>query len=121
MPQPPGNSLKCQVSKGPACAEGSAREAANNAIKEVLAAPEVKRPETKELKAEVIRLRKELRELRKGKAAEIRELKDMVVTYANQIQSLALRNTDLDNDACKLRAQFTQHSDGVLRPLRSYS
>lgn len=88
------------------------------AIKEILAAPDIKRPEADELKAEVTRLRKELRELRKDKAAEIRELKDTATTYANQIQALTLRNTELEEDALKLRAQLAQHSDGVVRPLR---
>ncbi|ARF53679.1 hypothetical protein [Streptomyces gilvosporeus] len=87
-------------------------------IKEILAAPEVKRPQTDELKAEVTRLRKELRELHKEKAAEIRELKDTVVVYANQIQVLTLRKAELEEDARKLRTQLADHSEGVVRSLR---
>ncbi|MER6531800.1 hypothetical protein, partial [Streptomyces sp. NPDC001508] len=69
------------------------------AIKEILEAPDLKRPEVDDLKAEVTRLRKELRELRREKAEEVRELKDMAATYANQIQVLALRNVELEADA----------------------
>nr|WTB31725.1 hypothetical protein OG781_21525 [Streptomyces sp. NBC_00830] len=89
------------------------------AIKEILAAPEVRRPEADVLKAEVTRLRKELRDLRQDKAAEIRELKDVAATYANQIQVLTLRNTELEDDALRLHAQLADHPDGVVRPLRS--
>lgn len=89
------------------------------AIKEILAAPEVKRPETDALKAEVTRLRKELRELRNDKAAEVREIKETAATYANQIQVLTLRNVELEDDARRLRAQLTDHSHSVVRPFRS--
>ncbi|WP_086809295.1 hypothetical protein [Streptomyces reticuliscabiei] len=88
------------------------------AIKEILSAPEVKRPEVDELKAEVARLRKQERALRREHAAEVRELKDTAATYANQIQILALRNAELERDAGKLRSQLSDSSDGVVRALR---
>ncbi|MGW0561640.1 hypothetical protein ACWDZ4_13725 [Streptomyces sp. NPDC003016] len=88
------------------------------AIKEVLAAPEAGRPEADELKAEITRLRKADRDLRKEKAAELRELQDTVATYANQIQALALRNAELEEDARKLRSQVDEATRGTVHPLR---
>jgi hypothetical protein len=55
------------------------------AVREVLEAPQTRRPEPEELRAEVSRLKKAERELRSEHAAEIRELKDTMATYANQI------------------------------------
>lgn len=72
-------------------------------IKEVIAAPATRRPEADELSQEVARLRKAERELRSEKAAEIRELRSTVATYANQIQILTLRNAELESVARKLR------------------
>ncbi|MFD4224740.1 MULTISPECIES: hypothetical protein [Streptomyces] len=94
------------------------RSPAAAAIKEILSAPEAKRPEVDELKTEVARLRKQERALRQEHAAEVRELKDTVATYANQIQVLALRNAELEKDAGKLRSQLSDASDGVVRALR---
>ncbi|MFJ2604449.1 hypothetical protein ACIO13_05575 [Streptomyces sp. NPDC087425] len=88
------------------------------AIKEILAAPEARRPEVDELKAEITRLRKTERDLRKEKAAELRELQVTVATYANQIQALALRNAELEEDARKLRSQVDEATRGAVRPLR---
>lgn len=88
------------------------------AVKEILATPQVKLPEVDELKTELTRLRKEMRTLRADRAAEIRELKDTVATYANQIQVLTLLNEELVEDARKLRTQLAKHSDGVVRALR---
>ncbi|MHC5701971.1 hypothetical protein OTC26_011025 [Streptomyces tirandamycinicus] len=88
------------------------------AIKEVLAAPSTKRPEVDELKAEVIRLRKELRDFRREKAEEVRDLKATVATYANQIQVLALRNAELEADAATLRGQIADATSGTVWPLR---
>ncbi|MFE2416324.1 hypothetical protein [Streptomyces hokutonensis] len=87
------------------------------AIKEILEAPDLKRPEVDDLKAEVTRLRKEMRELRREKAEEVRELKDMVATYANQIQVLALRNVELEADSEALRAHIAG-TPGNVSPLR---
>ncbi|MDQ1040541.1 cell division protein FtsB [Streptomyces sp. V3I8] len=87
------------------------------AIKEILSAPDIKRPKVDELKAEVARLRKKERALRQEHAAEVRELKDTTATYANQIQILSLRNAELERDAGKLRSQLSS-SDGVVCALR---
>ncbi len=89
------------------------------AIKEILTAPDTKRPEVDEHKAEVTRLRKELREFRREKAGEVRELKTTVATYANQIQVLALRNAELEADATALRGQIADATGGTVRPLRT--
>ncbi|GAA2118187.1 hypothetical protein GCM10009759_65280 [Kitasatospora saccharophila] len=89
------------------------------AIKEILAAPDSKRPEVDELKAEIRRLRKTERELRKEKAAEIRELQETINTYANQIQALALRNAELAEDARKLRSQNDEATRGTVLPLKT--
>ncbi|MGP3637441.1 hypothetical protein ACTU45_29545 [Streptomyces sp. 24-1644] len=89
-----------------------------SAVKEILTAPDAKRPEVDELKAEVIRLRKELREFRRQKAEEVRELKATVTTYANQIQVLALRNAELEVDATALRGQIADATGGTVRPIR---
>ncbi len=87
-------------------------------VKEILAAPQTQRPEPEELRAEVSRLKKRERELRSEHAAEVRELKDTEATYANQVQVLALRNIELENDARKLRAQLAERSDdNVVRVL----
>ncbi|MCX4502174.1 hypothetical protein OG944_04110 [Streptomyces anulatus] len=88
------------------------------AVKEILATPQIKRPEVDELKTELTRLRREMRMLRRDRAVEIRELKNTVATYANQIQALALHTEEFADDARKLRAQLAEHSYGVLRPLR---
>ncbi|MFF7097747.1 hypothetical protein ACFY9A_35985 [Streptomyces rubradiris] len=88
------------------------------AIKEILAAPSTKRPEADELKAEVIRLRKELRDFRREKAEEVRELRATVAIDANQIQVLALRNAELEADAATLRGRIADATSGTVRPLR---
>ncbi|WP_328965655.1 hypothetical protein [Streptomyces virginiae] len=67
------------------------------------------------------RLRKELREFRREKAGEVRELKTTVATYANQIQVLALRNAELEADATALRGQIADATGGTVRPLRTSS
>ncbi|MFJ4703680.1 hypothetical protein ACIP6I_02300 [Streptomyces anulatus] len=77
-----------------------------------------KRPEVDELKAEVIRLRKELRDLRREKAGEVRDLKATATTYANQIQVLALRDAELEGEAATLRSQIADATSGTVRLLR---
>lgn len=49
------------------------------AVKEILEAPQTRRPEPEELRAEVSRLKKKERELRSEQAAEIREDRKSVV------------------------------------------
>lgn len=65
-------------------------------VKEILAAPQTRRPEAQELRTEITQLKKQQQDLRRRHAAEVRELKDTVTIYANQIQALALRNAELE-------------------------
>lgn len=76
------------------------------AVQEILEAPQTRRPEPEELRAEVSRLKKAERVLRREHAAEVRELKDTAATYANQIQLLALRNADLETQNARLVEQL---------------
>ncbi|MEU9286533.1 hypothetical protein AB0D57_17885 [Streptomyces sp. NPDC048275] len=83
------------------------------AVKEILEAPQTRRPEPEELRAEVARLKKTERELRSDYAAEIRELKDTLATYANQIQVLTLRNVELETQNAHLLERLRQSGDNV--------
>ncbi|AVH55601.1 MULTISPECIES: hypothetical protein [Streptomyces] len=83
------------------------------AVKEILEAPQTRRPEPEELRAEVSRLKKAERELRSEHAAEVRELKDTVATYANQIQVLTLRNAELETQNARLLERLRQSGDNV--------
>ncbi|MET7853511.1 hypothetical protein ABZT48_36130 [Streptomyces avermitilis] len=83
------------------------------AVKEILDAPQTRRPEPEELRAEVSRLKKAERELRSEHAAEIRELKDTVATYANQIQVLALRNAELETQNARLLERLRHSGENV--------
>jgi hypothetical protein len=64
-------------------------------IKQILDAPQTRRPEPDELREEVTRLKKTERELRSAHIAEVRELRATIAVYANQIQALALANAEL--------------------------
>ncbi|MFE6977201.1 hypothetical protein [Streptomyces sp. NPDC057682] len=83
------------------------------AVKEILEAPQTRRPEPDELRAEVSRLKKAERELRSEHAAEIRELKGTVATYADQIRVLALRNAELETQNARLLERLRQSGDNV--------
>ncbi|WP_406358479.1 hypothetical protein [Streptomyces sp. NBC_00658] len=83
------------------------------AVKGILEAPQTRRPEPEELRAEVSRLKKAERELRSEHAAEVRELKDTVDTYANQIQVLTLRNAELETQNTRLLERLRQSGDNV--------
>ncbi|MGC5343416.1 hypothetical protein [Streptomyces sp. DT171] len=83
------------------------------AVKEILEAPRTRRSEPEELRAEVSRLNKAERELRSEHAAEVRELKDTVATYANQIQVLALRNAELETPNAPLLERLRQSGENV--------
>ncbi|MFH9425050.1 hypothetical protein [Streptomyces sp. NPDC017529] len=86
------------------------------AVKEILEAPQTRRPEPQELRAEVSRLKKAERELRSAHSGEVRELKDTLATYANQIQVLTLRTVELEEDNARLIAQLRQ-AGGNVTPL----
>ncbi|MFF1767831.1 hypothetical protein [Streptomyces sp. NPDC058249] len=83
------------------------------AVKEVLEAPQTRRPEPEELRAEVSRLKKAERGLRSEHAAEVRELKDTAATYANRIQVLTLRNAELEAQNARLLERLRQSGDNV--------
>ncbi|MER7180374.1 hypothetical protein ABT404_13000 [Streptomyces hyaluromycini] len=82
-------------------------------VKEILAAPDVRRPEADELRAEVARLKRQDRELRSDHAIEVRELKGTAAAYANQIQVLALRNAEVEAENAALRQQLNQTATNV--------
>jgi small-conductance mechanosensitive channel len=84
------------------------------AVKEILEAPQTRRPEPEELRAEVSRLKKAERELRSEHASEVRELKDTLATYANQIQVLTLRNAELETEHAHLLERLRQSGDNVV-------
>ncbi|MFE1250555.1 hypothetical protein [Streptomyces sp. NPDC058735] len=86
-------------------------------IKGILSSPEARRPESDELRQEILRLKQSERELRREKGEEIRELRATVAAYANQIQVLALRNAELESDTRLLKAQLTKVEKGVVRQL----
>ncbi|MEV6675122.1 hypothetical protein [Streptomyces sp. NPDC051162] len=83
------------------------------AVKEILEAPQTRRPEPEELRAEVSRLKKAERELRREHASEVRELKDTLAAYANQIQVLTLRNAELETDNARLLERLRHSGDNV--------
>lgn len=79
------------------------RSSVAGAIKDVLASCRVVRPEIDQLRAQVKELKKAEAKLRREHAAEVRDLKATVATYANQIQALALRNAELEVANARLR------------------
>lgn len=83
------------------------------AVKEILDAPQTRRPEPEELRAEVSRLKKAERELRSQHATEIRALKDTLATYANQIQVLTLRNAELETQNARLLERLRHSGENV--------
>ncbi|MEU9473459.1 hypothetical protein AB0D78_44320 [Streptomyces avermitilis] len=89
------------------------RSSVAQAVKEILEAPQTRRPEPEELRAEVSRLKRAERELRSEHAAEIRELKDTLATYANQIQVLTLRNAELETQNTRLLEQLRHSGENV--------
>ena len=82
-------------------------------IKQVLDAPQTKRPEVEELREEVRRLKTTERRLRSEHATETRQLRDDLKTYANQIQALALHAAHLENDNHRLRSHLAGDSDNI--------
>ncbi|MFF2941344.1 hypothetical protein ACFVSQ_16030 [Streptomyces niveus] len=82
-------------------------------VKEILDAPQTQRPEPEKLRAEVARLKKKERDLRREHAIEVREVKDTLAAYANQIQLLALRTAELEQDNARLIEQLRQSGANV--------
>ncbi|MEV5989521.1 hypothetical protein AB0L85_31995 [Streptomyces sp. NPDC052051] len=102
-----------------ACAEAEVSRASfyrspvAQAVKEILEAPQTQRPEPEELQAEVSRLKKAERELRREHASEVRELKDTLAAYANEIQVLTLRHAELETQNARLLERLRQSGDNV--------
>ncbi|MFG2923680.1 hypothetical protein ACGFYA_19505 [Streptomyces sp. NPDC048305] len=86
-------------------------------VKGILGSPEIRRPESDELRRDIARVKQSERELRREKADEIRELRATVTAYANQIQVLALRNAELESDARLMQAQLAEEGSEVVRQL----
>lgn len=72
-------------------------------VKEILTAGHIARPEIETLRDQVQELKRVEQRLRRDHAAEVRDLKATMATYANQIQALALRNAELETDNARLR------------------
>lgn len=87
------------------------------AIRRDLADPgTAKRPEAEQLRAKISELTAADKQLRSTHATEIRDLRATVRTYANQIQILALRVSQLQDDNKRLTARL-QHAGDNVTPL----
>lgn len=75
-----------------------------------------KRPETDQLRAKIRELTATDKQLRSEHAAQIRGLRATVRAYANQIQILALRVGQLEDDNQRLTARL-QHAGDNITPL----
>jgi hypothetical protein len=89
------------------------------AIKQLLDTPRPERPEIEDLRAQVKQQTKTERQLRAGHAAETRELRHTIKTYANQIQVLALRYAKLQDDNQRLRGSLAATNNNIT-PLSSH-
>jgi len=76
-----------------------------------------KRPEADQLRAKIRELTAADKQLRSEHAAQIRDLRATVRAYANQIQILALRAGQLEDDNKRLTARL-QHSGDNVTPLK---
>jgi hypothetical protein len=82
-------------------------------IKKLISDPVSPRPETEELRAEVKKLKNTEKTLRGQHAGQVRELREQVKTYANQIQVLALRLAQLDEDNQRPHSRLERAGDNV--------
>jgi len=60
-----------------------------------------------------VRLRHQDKEDRREHAQQVRDLETTVRAYANQIQALALRNSELTDDNTRLRQHLGQREPNV--------
>jgi hypothetical protein len=72
-----------------------------------------KRPDAEQLRAKIRELTTAGKQQRSKNAAEIRDLRATMRTYANQIQILALRVGQLEDDNKRLTARLQQSGDNV--------
>ena len=79
----------------------------------MLEAPRAQRPEVEELRERVKQLTRTERQLRAEHATEIRDLRDTIKSYANQVQVLALRAAQLEDDDQRLRNSVALADDGI--------
>ncbi|MHB1446830.1 MAG: hypothetical protein ACYCZV_14415 [Acidimicrobiales bacterium] len=86
------------------------------AIKELLDTPQTQRPEVDDLREQVKELKRTERQLRTEHATEVRQLRDTVKTYANQIQALALLVAQHADDSRRLRRSL-EHGPNQITPL----
>jgi DNA repair exonuclease SbcCD ATPase subunit len=82
-------------------------------IKQLLDAPQTKRPEIEDLRDEIRQFKRTERRLRSEHAAEIREVRDTLKTYANQIQALVLRAAQLEDDNQRLQQRLERTGDNI--------
>lgn len=83
-------------------------------IRRDLAGPgTAKRPEAEQPRAKIRELTAADKQLRSQHAAEIRDLRATVRTYANQIQILTLRAGQLEDDNKRLTARLQRAGDNV--------
>lgn len=84
------------------------------AIRHELADPaSTKRPDTEQLRAQIRELTAAEKQLRAKHAAEIRDLRATVRTYANQIQLLTLRISQIQDDNNQLATRLQQAGDNI--------
>jgi hypothetical protein len=74
----------------------------------LLRTPDAPRPQTDTLTADIARLKKADRALRSQHAAEQREARATIAAYANHIQTLSLRNAELEAENATLRESLRQ-------------
>ncbi|MET8170231.1 hypothetical protein ABZT34_39385 [Streptomyces sp. NPDC005329] len=79
----------------------------------LLRTPDSPRPQTDTLTADIARLKKADRTLRSQHAAEQREARATMATYANHIQALSLRNAELEAENAALRGRLQRFDGGL--------
>lgn len=82
-------------------------------MRQLLNAPDTVLPETERLRRNLHQLTRENRQLRRDQASEVRELRDTIKNYANQIQVLALRNAELTADNERLLTGLAHHEPDI--------
>jgi chromosome segregation ATPase len=89
------------------------RSAHASEIRRALTDPDQPRPETERLREQVQQLQQADKKLRSQHAAETRELRATITTYANRIQVLALRLDQLEDDNQRLQRRLSNAGDNV--------